>query len=181
MVVYLDRGKLLRANGATILLGGGLAVLALDPWRHGIVATRMLAIISVDDEGISYDIPRTGPFAFGGSLGWGEIKALYVGEITLSRRGQAGVQRLLCVLPRDEEAFLRRYSVMTMAVLALMKMGVGSPFVIPEAMLPLTIDELYERVRTQFAEMIEANGIELREEYKGSLGASKKMNGETTG
>ena len=160
IVIYLDRGKVLRANGATFLAGGGLVLLALVPWRGVTIVTRMLVIltralllvwgwfslpalfrmffpkpvVTVDDEGISYHPPRTGPFAFGGSLGWGEIKAIYAGELAMSRRGRGSIQRFLCVLPRDEEAFLRRYSIMTMTVLALMKMQVGAPFVIPEAM-----------------------------------------------
>jgi hypothetical protein len=192
IVIYLDRGKLLRANGATFLAGGGLALLAPVPWRRVTTVTRMLAILSralllvwgwfclpaffrmlfpmavvtVDDEGISYHPPRTGPFAFGGSPGWGEIKAIYAGELTMSRRGRGSIQRFLCVLPRDEEAFLRRYSMMTMTFLALMKMQVGSPFVIPKAILPLTIDDLFAHARTQYADIIEAYGIELREEYK---------------
>src|SRR5215467_16384053 len=46
IVIYPDRGKLLRANGITFLLGGGLALLALTPWHNARVVTRMLIMLS---------------------------------------------------------------------------------------------------------------------------------------
>lgn len=207
IVIYPDRGKFLRANGATFLLGGGLALLALAPWHSARIVTRMLVLLSrvlllvwgwfcisalarllfptpvvtINDEGISYHAPRIGPFAFGGSLAWEEIKALYIGELTMYRRGgRTNIQRFLCILPKDIDAFLRPSTVMNKTVLALLMMQVGSPFVLPEAMLPLPIDELLAHIRTQYAGTIHTYGIELRKEYKGSLTASKKKISETT-
>jgi hypothetical protein len=130
--------------------------------------------MTVDDEGISYRPPRIGPFAFGGSLTWGEIKALYVGELAMGRRGRTRDQRFLCVLPKDADAFLQPYSFMNKTVLTLLMMQISSPFALPDSMLPLTIDELFARVRTQYADTIQAYGIELRKEYKGSLAAPFK-------
>ena len=86
----------------------------------------------------------------------------------------------LCIFPKDIDAFLRPYTVMNKTVLTLLMMQVGSPFVLPEAMLPLSIDELLARIRTQYAGTIHTYGIELRKEYKGSLTASKKKIDETT-
>jgi hypothetical protein len=57
-------------------------------------------------------------------------------------------------------------------------MQLGSPFALPELILPLSIDELLARILTQYADTISEYGIELRKEYKGSLTASKKI-GET--
>ena len=54
---------------------------------------------------------------------------------------------------------------MNKTILTIMMMQISSPFLVPESMLPLPIDE---------------HGIELREEYKGSITASKKKIGETT-
>ena len=199
IVIYPDRGKLLRANGITFLLGGGLALLALTPWHNARVVTRMLIMLSrvlllvwgwfsipalarllfpkpavtINDESISYHAPRMGPFAFSGSLTWEEIKALYIGELTMHRRGgRTYTQRFLCILPKDIEAFLRPYTLMNKTVLTLLMTQVGSPFVLPEAMLPLSIDELLTRIRTQYADIIYTCGIELRKEYKGSLTTS---------
>ena len=198
IIIYLDTGKLLRANGAAFLLGGGLALLALVPWHSTRFVTRMLILLSrlllliwgwfsipvlarllfpkpvviINDKGIAYRPPRTGPFAFGGSLVWEEIEALYIGELTMHRR-TTNTQRFLCILPKDIGAFLQPYTVMNKTVLALLSMQVGSPFVLPEAMLSLSIDELLTRLRTQYANTIHTYGIELRKTYKGSLTASK--------
>ena len=96
------------------------------------------------------------------------------------RSGRKSIQRLLCILPKNVDAFLQRYTIMNKTVLALLMMLVGSPFIVPESMLPLSIDELLARIRTQHADAIHEHGIELREEYKGSITASKKKIGETT-
>ena len=93
--------------------------------------------------------------------------------------GRTNIQRFLCILPKDIDTFLRPYTVMNKTVLTLLVMQVGSPFVLPEAMLPLSIDELLARIRTQYAGTIHTHGIELRKEYKGWLTASKKKIGET--
>ena len=189
IVIYPDRGKFLRANGATFLLGGGLILLAFTPWHRATAVTRMLVMLSrvllllwgwfsipaltwllfpkpvviVNDESILYHFPRIGPFAFSGSLAWEEIKALYLGELTLRRiSGRTSTQRFLCILPRDVDAFLRPYAIMNKTVLTMLMTQVGSPFVLPKAMLPLSIDELLARVRTQYADTIHTHGIELR-------------------
>ncbi len=200
LVLYAERRKFLKANRATFLLGGGLVLLALAPRSRAPLAIRMLALLSrallfvwgwfclpalvwllfpwpvltVDDEGIQYRPPRMGPFAFGGSLGWEEIQALYVGELVMQGRGRTRVQRFLCVLPKDVEGFLRSYPFLPMTVLSLLKMQVGSPFVLPGSMLPLSVDALFASIRTRYAEMIQIHRIELRDEYKGSLTVSRK-------
>ncbi len=43
---------------------------------------------------------------------------------------------------------------MNKTVLTMLMTQVSSPFVLPEAMLPLSIDELLARVRTQYADTI---------------------------
>ena len=199
IIIYPDRKKILRANGTTFLLGGGLALLALAPWRSARGVKRALIMFSrasllawgwlgiptliqllfpkpiviVNDEGIFYYSPRMGPFTFSGSLAWREIQALYIGELMMPRRGgPTNSQRFLCVLPRDVEAFLRPYTLMSRIVLTWMMRWISSPFVLPEALLPLSIDELIERVRTQYAATILANEIELRDTYQGSFTTS---------
>jgi hypothetical protein len=61
---------------------------------------------------------------------------------------------------------------MNKTILTIMMMQISSPFIVPESMLPLSIDELLARIRTQYADAIHEHGIELREEYKGSITAS---------
>jgi len=206
IVIYPDREKLLRTNGTTFLLGGGLAFLALAPWLHATIITRILTtlsralllvwgwfclpalfrllfpkpIVTVDDQGIAYQPSRIGPFVFDGSLAWGEIKALYIGELTMNKRKSTNISRFLCILPKDVDAFLQSYPLLSKTVLSLMLMQVNTPFALPEAMLPLSVDELLARIRTQYADIIQAYEIELWEEYKGSLTtSSKKMLDET--
>jgi hypothetical protein len=206
IVIYPDRRKLLRANGTTLLLGGMLAILAFVPWRRTSIVARIFALLSrmlllawgwfcipsllwllhpkpvviVNDDGISYHPPRMGPFATGGSLAWEEIQALYISNLTMDRKsGRTSIQRFLCVLPKDADAFLERDTIMNKIILALLMMQVGSPFVVPESMLPLPIDVLLARIRTNYADAIHEHEIELREEYKGSITASKKKINET--
>src|SRR6266481_5968077 len=189
IVIYPDRGKFLRANGTTLLLGGMFALLASVPRRRTSIVARIFAmlsralllvwgwfcipallwllypkpIVTVNDDGISYRPPRMGPFATGGSLAWEEIQVLYIGELAMHRRsGRKSIQRFLCILPKDVDAFLQRYTTMNKTVLALLMMQISSPFLVPESTLPLPIHE---------------HGIELREEYKGSITASKKKIG----
>jgi hypothetical protein len=203
IVIYPDKGKFLRTNGATFLFGGGLALLAFVPWHSSRVVMRILVMLSrallliwgwfcipalfwllrpvvtVNEKGILYHSPRMGPFAFGGFLAWEEIKALYVGELTMRRlSGRTNIQHFLCILPKDIDAFLRPYTIMNKTVLTLLMMQLGSPFALPELILPLSIDELLARILTECGDTISEYGIELRKEYKGSLTASKKI-GET--
>src|SRR5260221_6666225 len=132
-------------------------------------------IVTVNDEGISYRPPRMGPFATGGSLAWEEIQALYIGELAMHRRsGRKSIQRFLCILPKDVDAFLQRYTIMNKTILTIMMMRIGFPFLFPDPMLPLPIDESLGGFRTKYAEAINEHGIELREESKGSLTASKR-------
>ena len=207
IVIYPNRGKFLRANSTTLILGGMLALMTLVPWHRANVMAKMLAMLSralllvwgwfciptllwllypkpvviVNDDGISYYPPRVGPFATGGSLAWEEIQALYIRDLTMGRRsGRTSIQRFLCILPKDVDAFPQRYTIMNKTILALLMMQVGSPFIVPESMLPLSIDELLSRICTKYADVIHEYGIELREEYKGSITASKKKIGETT-
>jgi len=49
------------------------------------------------------------------------------------------------------------------------KMG-GVTFMIPEAVLPLPLDELLSQIRTQFQDEIQMHGIEIRGEQKTSIG-----------
>jgi hypothetical protein len=65
---------------------------------------------------------------------------------------------------------------MNKTILTLIMMQVGSPFVVPKSMLSLPIDELLSGIRTNYAVAIHEHGIELREEYKGTITASKKEN-----
>lgn len=89
------------------------------------------------------------------------------------RSGRTTIHHFLCILPKDVDAFLQRYTTINMAVLALIMMQVNSPFNIPASMVPLSIDELLTRIRTHYAHIIQKYGIEIWEEYKASMTASK--------
>ena len=85
------------------------------------------------------------------------------------RNGSTKIQRFLCILPADSDAFLRPYTLINKTVLALLMIQLGSPFAVPDAMLPFPADELLTRVRMQFAQSIHEHKIELRSIYKSSL------------
>lgn len=189
LIIYIDRGKFLKTNVAIFLLGGGLTFLAFAPWHHAKSNTNILVwfaralllvwgwfyapilpwllfpkpVVMVNDEGISYRPPRIGPFAFGGSLSWKQIKALYIGEVTTHQIGRIFTRRILCVLPRDAEAFLQPYTILNKTVLTFLLMRVGSPFGIPEPIISHPVDELLASIRLHYADIISAYEIEFRE------------------
>ncbi len=45
-IIYPDRGKFLRANGTTLILGGMLAFLASVPWRRTSIVAGIFAMLS---------------------------------------------------------------------------------------------------------------------------------------
>ena len=121
--------------------------------------------------------PRMGPISFSNSLIWQEIQALNICELTMKPRiGRKNIQRILCILPKDVETFLQHHTFINMTILVILMNQVGSPSIIPESMLPLPVNELLARIRTQYADAIHDYGIELRKEFKGSITASKKIN-----
>ena len=189
LILYPDRGKYLKTNGALFLLSAGLTFLAFAP-RHRaggwakllILFSRALLLlwgwfyvpgflrllfpkplVTINDSGISYDPPRIGPLSFRSSLAWKGIEALYISELTTRQRGRRSTQRVLCVLPRDVEAFLQPYALLNKTVLTLLLTQAGSPFAIPESVIPIPVDELLAHVRTHYADVISAYGIEIRQ------------------
>jgi hypothetical protein len=83
----------------------------------------------------------------------------------LRRSGRKSIQRFLCILPKDVGAFLLRYTTINKPIIALLIMQVGSPLIVLESMLPLSIDELLARIRMKYASAIQEHGSELRKEH----------------
>lgn len=187
LIIYPDRGKFLRISGAPFLLGGGLTFLAFVPWYHG-VGSNVLAllarvllliwgwfyipllpwflfpkpVVAITDEGISYSPPRIGPLAFRGELSWKQIKALYITEVTTHQLGRRGTQRVLCVLPKNVEAFLQPYTLRNKTVLTMFLTQFGSPFIIPETFISVTVEELLTHIRLYYADAISTYEIECQ-------------------
>ena len=163
IVVYTDREKLIQERPRSVLL------------RISLFYNLFFAnpILVIDNETISYNPPKIGPFAFQGAIRWEEIEALYLGELTTRRRGKIKVLRFLCILPRDVERFMQSFSLINKTVLGILMIQVGTPFAISESLLTGTVDQLLARIQIDYLDKLKEYHIEIREEYKGSITASK--------
>ena len=200
IIIYPAKMKMLKTNARSLLPGILLVFPAVAYRRSTKLVARIISVVArgllfiggllflptlywlllvkpmvrVNAQGISYNAPWTVFLNFSASITWEEIAALYISELTMSRRGRSGTYRLLCVLPKDLESFLRRYKLLNMTVRVIVMKATDTPFMIPDTMLPVTADELLSRIREQYADEIQAHGIELREVHKTSLTSSKR-------
>jgi len=127
-------------------------------------------VVTIDDNGISYNPSRVGFVKFNATIAWEEVAALYTGRLTMQRNKSIVAHRFLCILPRDGESFWTRYNLFSKLVTAVLmaKMDLP-PIIIPESFLPLTVDELLTRIGSQYRDEIQAHAIELREEFEVSV------------
>ncbi len=155
-----------------------LASLMLILWETLFLSTlyRLLFAVPaviVNDEGIAYHPASPWFVSLGLTMCWEEMAAMYLNELTIRGKKRTITYRFLCMIPKDQEAFFERKKLLNwrrLSLLAVMsKMG-GVTFMIPEAVLPLPLDELLSQIRTQFQDEIQMHGIEIRGEQKTSIG-----------
>jgi hypothetical protein len=91
----------------------------------------------------------------------------------MTRRGKVRVQKFLCIVPNNEEQFLQSFSLLNKTILSLLTIQVGSPFALSESLLTGTVDQLFTRIQTEYADLLQKYHIEIREVYRGSLTASR--------
>jgi len=110
-----------------------------------------------------------------GALTWEHIQALYIANITLTNRhGRTTIHRALCVLPKDIGSFLHPMNILNKTLRSLVLTQTGSPFVIPDALLPISADELLASICTRYQDAIERQGVELRPEVSASISTSRQ-------
>jgi hypothetical protein len=168
IVIFLDKRKLVQGNPLLFFLyiPGLFKLFFSNP------------VVVINDEGITYSPPSFGSFSFHSRILWEEISALYLGELTTSKRGKTKIRRFLCILPKDLEKFLQPFSLMSKTALSLLTIQVGTPFVISELLIQGTAEDLLSHIQNEYADLIRFHNIELRQKYSGSLTSSKKNIGE---
>ena len=96
-------------------------------------------------------------------------------------------ERFLFIIPKDTEAFKRSRGFQKLetfqhgrnlleidvrrSIVQVFLEKMGTPFLLVERALPIPIEELLDRIRTQFADKIQAYGIEILEEQKSTFDA----------
>nr|BBH91059.1 hypothetical protein KTC_58100 [Thermosporothrix sp. COM3] len=126
------------------------------PWVIFLIVRK--PIVQVNEQGISYRMPPFfSPFISTLALPWEQIAALYV-----ERAGQ-GDEHMLCVLPRDVDAFLEGVHWLNLPLMSLCLTGFGAPVAIPAGLLPLTVEELHAQICHQFQEQFERYAISAHE------------------
>ena len=196
--IYPDQSRLLK-SALPALFGGLLLVPVLRYRRSSKPALRVMAIfagfllllwksqftstislllflrpvVAVTTKGIDYR-PRSSWFVrMGEEIRWDEMAALYINEITAHGKKRTVSHRLLCILPKNPEMYVRQHRMLDprrLPLLAIMSVT-GSPVLIPEPSIsPRTLDELLSQIRVQFQDEIEVNGIEIRDMQQLSIG-----------
>ncbi len=126
-------------------------------------------VIVVNETGIAYD-PVTPWFApFGMHIHWEEIAAMFLCEISM--RSKKGT-RFLAIRPKDRINFMIQHKLLHRFPFAYISFpGIETPFLVYETVIsPFSLDELLAQIRARYQHEIEANGIEIDEERKLSIG-----------
>ncbi len=194
IVFYPDKAKIL--NGSLPSLYGILLILPIVAYRHS--TKRVVKAFSVflgglfllfeslfipsfyrllfhvpslivNENGFTLSLGGTWLIDIDMSIRWEEIAALYINEITTHGKKRTRTNRLLAVIPKDEDAFFQREKMLRpnrfpiWGALSLTK----TPFMLFEQLiLPTTLETLLAQISTQYNDKIQANGIEIREEQK---------------
>lgn len=197
MAIYQSRGALYKAAWPALLGGlAGIPVLLywqrkkrvfkaasiitgilLPVWETQFVpaVSRLMfprPLLSVTDQGIDYRPMSPWYLTLRMSMRWEEMAAMYVDELTVRGKKRTVTHRLLCILPKDQETFLRQHKLVSPRRLLLLVVmsRTGSPFLIPERLvLPHTLDGILSQICQHFEAYIQANQVEIRAPQKESI------------
>jgi hypothetical protein len=156
------------------LLAGFLLLL----WESQFTSTisRLLfprPVVAVTTKGIDYRPQSSWFVRMGAEIRWDEIAALYINEITAHGKKRTVSHRLLRILPKNPEMYVRQHRTLDprrLPLLVLMSVT-GSPMLIPEpAISPETLDGLLSQIRVQYQNEIALNDIEVRDMQRLSIG-----------
>jgi hypothetical protein len=130
-------------------------------------------LVVVTDKGIDYRPLSNWLVAPGMTMHWEEMAAMSLTKLTVRGKKRSVTYRVLSFMPKDQERYSLQHKLLRPRRLPLLVMmsQIGSPFLLFEQMIfPLTLDELFSHIRVHFQEQLQANGIEIREEQKISIG-----------
>ena len=198
ITIYQDKATLFKSVLLSLL--GGLIVVPILLYRHSrrsvfkILAllvsillffweaqflpaiSRLLfprPVVVVTDKGIDYRPLSNWLVALGMTMHWEEMAAMSLTELTVRGKKRTVTHRVLCFMPKDQERYSLQHKLLQPRRLPLLVImsRMGSPFLLFERVIfPLTLDELLSHIRVHFQEQLQANGIEIREEQKISIG-----------
>ena len=168
LVLYRRRQK--RVVKVLSILSGGLFLLFSSLFIYPLYRLffRRPTVV-INEKGITYNPYAPWFVKLRMSIAWEEIAAMYVNELTIRGKKRAGTNRLLAVVPKDEEAYFQREKMLSprrIPVLVLWSIT-KTPFMLYEqVMAPTSSSELLALISNQYQDKIQENGIEIREEQK---------------
>lgn len=194
IALYPNRAKLFRQN-LPALSSGLLIFPIIMAWRSGKRALQIISlaggillflwetlyasllyrllvpkpIVVVNDEGIAYNPPAPWFVAFALSIRWEEMAAIFLSDLTIRSRKETKTTRFLCIMPKDQEAYIKQQKILRPRRFAQLVMIsiIKVPFFLPELpIFPISLDELFAQIRLRYASEIAAHNIEIREEQK---------------
>jgi hypothetical protein len=124
-------------------------------------------VVVVTKDGITYDPPGWSIFKFNASILWSQITAIYPGEFVKQRHGVNVMYPYLAIIPQDMLSFLESaYPPLKRRMVMYTLQSFGGPMTIAENFLPISVEDLFLQISTQFHCKIDAYGIRTE---KGSL------------
>ena len=168
--VILYREKQKRVVKILSIFSGGLFLLYASFFIYPLYRLLFRSpVIVINEQGIFYNPYAPWFVKLKMSIRWEEIAALYVDELTMHSKKRTHTDRLLAVLPKDEEAYFQREKMLSLRrtpILVLWSIT-KTPFMLYEQVTaPTSSHELLTLITDRFSDKIQANGIEIREEQK---------------
>ena len=115
---------------------------------------RKQPVVVVNAEGVTYNPPVLPLFKFNATISWSEIAAIYPDEI----RTQQRLHPYLAIVPKDIKSFLRSaYPFHKRLMIA--STSFGTPLPIVQTFLPISVEDLFSQICTQYHDKIEMYGI----------------------
>ncbi len=134
-------------------------------------------IVVVNEAGFTYDDPTASwLMTLGLQIRWEEIAAIFPCELTIrGKKGTKTFPRFLAIIPKDRIDFALQHKLFYprrfLLSIIMSHPSINTPFMVFETVIsPCSLDELLAQIRARYQHEIEANGIEIGEERKLSIG-----------
>ncbi len=116
-------------------------------------------VVVINEKGIAYDPPVWPNFKFNASILWSQIAAIYHDKVVKQRRGVTVTYPYLAIIPRDVLAFLESYPPLKRRMVVYTLQSFGGPMSIVENFLPISVEDLFLQIITQYRNKIDTYGI----------------------
>lgn len=117
----------------------------------------------VNDTGIVYTPSHRPVFTLNTAISWSQIAAILPREFSRQESSGRVTYSYLAIVPKDVSSFLDSYPFFKRLVLAGALQRLGAPMNIFSTFLPIPVEDLLTRIRTQYADKIEMYGIRTAE------------------